>query len=65
MLCLYQSHMPSRLGRPRLCYQSSILPYPETFPSMPYYCPQQDCHYFYRTALRGLNVSTSVSPIYD
>ena len=24
----------------------------------------QDCHYFYRTALRGLNVSTSVSPLY-
>ena len=24
----------------------------------------QDCHYFYRTALRGLNISTSVSPLY-
>lgn len=23
-----------------------------------------DCHYFYRTALRGLNVNTSVSPLY-
>lgn len=28
------------------------------------YFLEQDCHYFYRTALRGLNVSTSVSPIY-
>lgn len=25
----------------------------------------QDCHYFYRTALRGLNISTSVSPLYS
>lgn len=24
----------------------------------------QDCHYFYRTALRGLNISTNVSPLY-
>lgn len=24
----------------------------------------QDCHYFYRTALRGLNISTRVSPLY-
>lgn len=24
-----------------------------------------DCHYFYRTALRGLNISTSVSPLYS
>ena len=24
----------------------------------------QDCHYFYRTALRGLNISTHVSPLY-
>jgi hypothetical protein len=23
-----------------------------------------DCHYFFRTALRGLNISTSVSPLY-
>lgn len=23
-----------------------------------------DCHYFYRTALKGLNVNTSVSPLY-
>lgn len=23
-----------------------------------------DCHYFYRTALRGLNVNTCVSPLY-
>lgn len=30
---------------------------------MPSYC-LQDCHYFYRTALRGLNISTSVSPLY-
>ncbi len=30
---------------------------------MPGYC-LQDCHYFYRTALRGLNISTAVSPLY-
>lgn len=30
---------------------------------MPAYC-LQDCHYFYRTALRGLNISTAVSPLY-
>ena len=30
---------------------------------MPSYC-LQDCHYFYRTALRGLNISTSISPLY-
>lgn len=30
---------------------------------MPAYC-LQDCHYFYRTALRGLSISTSVSPLY-
>jgi hypothetical protein len=30
---------------------------------MPSYC-LQDCHYFYRTALRGLNISTTVSPLY-
>lgn len=24
----------------------------------------QDCHYFYRTALRGLNIETSVCPLY-
>lgn len=30
---------------------------------MPSYC-FQDCHYFYRTALRGLNISTHVSPLY-
>jgi hypothetical protein len=30
---------------------------------MPSYC-LQDCHYFYRTALRGLNISTRVSPLY-
>jgi hypothetical protein len=30
---------------------------------MPSYCTQ-DCHYFYRTALRGLNISTTVSPLY-
>lgn len=30
---------------------------------MPSYC-LQDCHYFYRTALRGLNISTHVSPLY-
>lgn len=30
---------------------------------MPPYC-LQDCHYFYRTALRGLNISTCVSPLY-
>jgi hypothetical protein len=31
---------------------------------MPDYFLQENCHYFYRTALRGLNVSTSVSPLY-
>lgn len=31
--------------------------------SMPVYY-LQDCHYFYRTALRGLNVSTTISPLY-
>lgn len=30
---------------------------------MPAYC-LQDCHYFYRTALRGLNVATFISPLY-
>jgi hypothetical protein len=30
---------------------------------MPRYC-LHDCHYFYRTALRGLNISTHVSPLY-
>ena len=30
---------------------------------MPPYC-LQDCHYFYRTALRGLNISTRVSPLH-
>ena len=37
----------------------------ETLPSsgMPSYY-LQDCHYFYRTALRGLNISTSISPLY-
>ncbi|UQC74424.1 uncharacterized protein CLUP02_01075 [Colletotrichum lupini] len=30
---------------------------------MPPFC-FQDCHYFYRTALRGLNISTNVSPLY-
>lgn len=30
---------------------------------MPAYC-LQDCHYFFRTALRGLSVATQVSPLY-
>jgi hypothetical protein len=30
---------------------------------MPPYC-LQDCHYFFRTALRGLSISTTVSPLY-
>lgn len=34
-----------------------------TSSGMPSYC-LQDCHYFYRTALRGLNISTYVSPLY-
>lgn len=24
----------------------------------------QDCHYFYRTTLRGLSIATLVSPLY-
>ena len=30
---------------------------------MPYYC-LQDCHYFFRTALKGLAISTFVSPLH-
>jgi len=30
---------------------------------MPAYC-LQDCHYFYRSALRLLSISTSISPLY-
>jgi hypothetical protein len=30
---------------------------------MPVYC-LQDCHYFYRSALRHLNIATSISPLY-
>lgn len=30
---------------------------------MPAYC-LQDCHYFYRSALRLLNIDTSVCPLY-
>jgi hypothetical protein len=30
---------------------------------MPAYC-HEDCHYFYRTALRLLSISTSISPLY-
>jgi hypothetical protein len=30
---------------------------------MPAYC-LHDCHYFYRSALRLLNISTSISPLY-
>jgi hypothetical protein len=26
---------------------------------------QQDCHYFFRTALRGLSVTTLVSPLHS
>ncbi|OCK80178.1 hypothetical protein K432DRAFT_382459 [Lepidopterella palustris CBS 459.81] len=31
--------------------------------SMPAYC-LQDCHYFYRSALRLLSISTFISPLY-
>jgi hypothetical protein len=31
--------------------------------SMPAYC-HEHCHYFYRTALRLLSISTSISPLY-
>jgi hypothetical protein len=30
---------------------------------MPAYC-LQDCHYFYRSALRHLSIATSISPLY-
>jgi hypothetical protein len=30
---------------------------------MPAYC-HEHCHYFYRTALRLLSISTSISPLY-
>jgi hypothetical protein len=35
---------------------------PNGFLMPPYYF--QDNHYFYRTALRGLNICTSISPLY-
>jgi hypothetical protein len=41
-----------------------LLPFKKALRVMPNYFLQEDCHYFYRTALRGLNVSTSVSPLY-
>jgi len=36
---------------------------PDTSSVMPAYY-LQDCHYFYRTALRGLSICTSISPLY-
>ena len=58
---------PSSL-RPSGSVLPSAVPYAEatdgaTLVGMPPYF-LQDCHYFYRTALRGLNISTSVSPLY-
>lgn len=46
--------LPYTHTRPTAVQQASVMP--------AYYL--QDCHYFYRTALRGLNISTSVSPLY-
>lgn len=43
---------------PRLCWCAC------SHRDMPAYC-SQDCHYFYRTALRGLNICTTVSPLYS
>jgi len=38
----------------RCCSKISVMP--------AYYL--QDCHYFYRTALRGLNICTTVAPLF-
>ncbi|TQW11756.1 hypothetical protein IF2G_00487 [Cordyceps javanica] len=46
------------LALSRLCWS------PVFIREMPAYCTQ-DCHYFYRTALRGLNICTTVSPLYS
>ncbi len=46
------------LALPRLCWSPALIR------DMPAYCTQ-DCHYFYRTALRGLNICTTVSPLYS
>lgn len=48
--CSYNTRL-NDIGKPS---KTSVMP--------TYYL--QDCHYFYRTALRGLNISTSVSPLY-
>lgn len=51
-------------------YNKTMLPmptHPDTLDNsrvpMPAYC-FQDCHYFYRSALRHLNIATSISPLY-
>lgn len=78
MLCLLRSScfisIPYPLSSPLLCSTPTLQPlsfvHNHSCPSIPrnarvmpaYFL--QDCHYFYRTALRGLNVSTSVSPLY-
>lgn len=51
------SHKPPPSPRPRSRLKSRI------FLPMPYYC-LHDCHYFYRTACKGLNVSTAIIPLY-
>lgn len=38
-------------------------PAPPLSVPMPVYC-LQDCHYFFRSALRLLNISTNISPLY-
>ena len=35
-----------------------------TLVHMPSYC-LQDCHYFYRTALRGLSIATLIAPLFS
>jgi hypothetical protein len=45
-------------SHPKYLYALGKSPVP-----MPAYC-LQDCHYFYRSALRHLNIATSISPLY-
>lgn len=70
--CLVQCHPPTVTFpfRP-FPYKTATVPYTDeaNFPppipstSMPAYC-HEHCHYFYRTALRLLSISTSISPLY-